>query len=167
MMSNVIEQILNTRVEKYCLFEKNDIVRAAGAIGGVDVNVDPIAASRLHIPMGTQKLRQDKLAHFLSPTISGPVESARRQKQVLMDLFEALKNKNIVVTSILAQAIFSSIETNISPADAIAQYSKFSGRSDWKFKELEMPVIAERHENYQAYDPNLDECRKLLSDAAR
>jgi anionic cell wall polymer biosynthesis LytR-Cps2A-Psr (LCP) family protein len=70
-VGTLIEQIMDARIPKYCVFTKDDVIRAAASFGGISVDVDEKAASTLRVTKGIQKLNNEQLVGFLKPGLSG------------------------------------------------------------------------------------------------
>jgi hypothetical protein len=161
-VSTVTEQIMGTRIPKYAVLEKNDIIRIAAVLGGVKIDVDEKAAAEMKLRMGPQKLSSAQLASFLRLSISGVEDSKTRQVKVMKAILEGLTSKNIVLSALAAQEIIASTQTNISPAELMDEYGKFSTVQSWKFKEYSLPVKRLYHAGRRSAVPVLEECRALL-----
>lgn len=158
----LVEQLMSTRVTKYCIFGKDDVIRTASSIGGIGVNVDSKAASYLGVARGRQRLSGQKLIKFMSPKVSGSQDSRERQFVAMKSLFTALRSKNIVLTALLADQIIANIETNFTSQDVMDHYNKFMSRSNW---DLEFHVLPTREINIEGkayHDPKLEQAREIL-----
>jgi len=162
-VSTFIERILSTHVPKYCVFNKDDIIRIAGAIGGISTNVDQKAASYLNTTSGKHKLTDKLLVKYLSPGVSGVEDSKRRQGEIIKSMFEQIKNKNIVITALLADQIISNTETNFNSSEIMENYTKFMQKQNWTFTNHELPVKENRNEDRVCYDPDLEKCKTLIN----
>ena len=162
-VSTLVEQIMNTRISKYCVLEKEDIIRVAGALGGINkVDVDEKAASAMKIPKGPQKLTNLQLVQFLKPSLTGTQDFKVRQIKVLKAIFEEFSSKNTVLTALLAQQVLSHLQTNVSALEAMDEYAKFTAVKGWTFKEHSLPVKQVMRDGRVIADPNLEECKTLL-----
>jgi anionic cell wall polymer biosynthesis LytR-Cps2A-Psr (LCP) family protein len=161
-VSLIAEQIFNTRVPKQAVLEKNDLIRIAATLGGVTVDVDEKAAAELKVKKGTQKLSGDQVALFLRPHLSNAEESKDRQIRVIKALFGGFTSKNIVLTAILSKELIATVQTNISAAELMDQYTKFSSVQNWTFKQYSLPVKQIWYRGRGSLDPILEECRTLL-----
>ncbi len=160
--STLIERIMNTRIQKYAVFDKDDIIRTATSIGGLKVPIDSKASAGLGIKKGTQLLKGQKIISFLNPSLSGYKDSEKRQVAILKGIFEQLQSKNIIVTSLFADQILTNIETNITATETMKHYNNFLSRKNWVFKSHALPIKIVRKENKTIYEPILEESRKLL-----
>lgn len=160
--STLIERIMNTRIPKYAMFSKDDILRTALAIGGLKVSVDSKAASSMQLKQGRHTLTGQSIVSFLRPDISGDKDSERRQFEVLKSLFDQLRTKNIILTSLLSEQILTNIETNISSIETMKHYKNFISRKNWSFKSYNLPVTVRSEEGKNILEPNLEESRKLI-----
>lgn len=160
--STLVERIMNTRVPKYAVFQKEDVVRAVAAIGGVTVDVDDAAARALGIPRGRYALRGQQIVDFLKPSLSGSAAAARRQIAVMRALFEGLRTKNIVVTALMAEQVLSGVETNVQVAEAMRHYRNFTSRANWEFRTHRLPGRSIKMEAKTLFEADIEECRKLL-----
>ena len=161
-VSTVIEQIMDTPIPKYIVLEKEDLIRIAGSLGGVTVDVDEKAAAAMKLKKGPQKLSNQQLAFFLKPSLSGIDDFKRRQQVVMKALFDGLSSKNIVITALLAQQLISNIQTNFTATEIIDDYNKFVAVHNWTFKQHELPVKRTVRNGRAIADPDLDEARAIL-----
>jgi anionic cell wall polymer biosynthesis LytR-Cps2A-Psr (LCP) family protein len=153
---------MDARIPKYCVFDKEKVIRVAGAIGGLKVDVDEKAASALKVSKGLQKLNSTQLVLFLKPSISGTEDFEARQTKVIKALFEGLRSKNIVLTALLAQQLITNLETNFTSGEIMDHYSKFVMGKNWITKEYALPVKKETQNGHVRIDPLLEECKTLL-----
>jgi hypothetical protein len=162
-VSTLIEQMMNTRIPKYCVLEKEDIIRVAGALGGINkIDVDEKAAVAMKIAKGPRKLTNQQLVQFLKPSLSDIEDFKVRQIKVVKAIFEEFSSKNIVLTALLAQQVLSHLQTNISALEAMDEYAKFTAVKGWTFKQHSLPVKQAMREGRVIADPNLEECKTLL-----
>ncbi len=163
LTSTLVERIMNTRITKYMVFEKNDIIQTASAIGGVKVIMDDKASSFLRKKKGLQVLKGQTLVNFLLPALSGHEDSEKRQIAVMKSIFEQLQSKNIIITSLLAKQILSHIESNITTSETMQHYNNFISKKKWALKTHSLPVRQVRENNKVIYNPILEKSRTLLS----
>jgi hypothetical protein len=161
-VTTLIEQIVDTRIPKYCVLEKEDIVRITGTLGGLKIPLDDKAASLMKLSKGLQKLSSHQLAVLLKPGLSGTEDFKQRLFYVIKALFEALSSKNIVMTTLLAEQIFTNLQTNFTPNEVMDEYGKFSAVSSWAFKQHPLPVKQNIRGGHVVWDPILEDCRKIL-----
>lgn len=160
--STFVERIINMRVPKYAVFNKDDVLRMANSLGGLDVDVDDDAATALKIPKGRNQLAGVQIVTFLLPSISGTVDSEVRQEKVVKAMFNAFKSKKIVITALLAEQILSDVETNIEPAEAVKHYKVFTTGENWQFQSHTLPIEVATLDGKTVYEPDLEKCQKLL-----
>jgi hypothetical protein len=132
-------------------------------MGGLQVNLDQQAASYLKLSLGKHTLADQSLIDFISPSISGVEGASRRQAELLHVIFNGVINKNIIPTITIAEQIIGSAESNFGATEIMDQYSKFSEKSGWQYKEFELPATIVRRNNRNCYEPQLELCRKLLT----
>jgi hypothetical protein len=161
-VGTLIEQIMATRIPKYLVFTREDVIRVAATFGGITVNVDEKAAAAMHISRGVQKLSGEQLGKFLRPGISGSEDFETRQIQAMKAVFDGLKSKNIVLTALLVEQILSAVETNLSSYEIMSQYAKFTETKKWTFAEHELPLKKIVQDGIPRSDPILEECKTLL-----
>lgn len=162
LTSTLVERIMNTRITKYMVFSKDDIIQTASAIGGVKVNLDNKASSFLRKKKGPQILKGQTLVNYLLPSLSGQEDSEKRQVIVMKSIFEQLRSKNIILTSLLAKQILSHIETNITASETMQHYNNFLSRKKWTLKTHTLPVQQVKEKNKIIYEPILEKSRTLL-----
>lgn len=160
--STLVERIMNTRIPKYSVFDKNDIIRTASSIGGLKVSIDDKAAGLMNLKSGVHTLKGQKIVEFLRPKLSGHEDSEKRQVNVLKSIFDQVRSKNIIITSLLADQVLTNIETNIKASETMQHYNNFLSRKNWTFKSHILPVREVKVENKTVYEPVLDKSRKLL-----
>jgi len=161
-VSTLVEQIMDSRIPKYSVFSKDDVVRVAGGLGGINVNVDEKAAAALRIATGAHKLNTAQIASFLKPSLSGSDDFQSRQIRVLKSIFEGLRSKNIVLTALLVEQILANMTTNFTSAEVMSNYGKFSEVRNWTFKEHKLPLKKVTQKGVARDDPNLEECKTLI-----
>lgn len=162
-VSSLLERILNVRLPKYSVFTRDNVLKAANLLGGVTTTLDDKSSAKLHKKPGTQRLSSEDLSAYLSAANASPEEINQRQRQVLQAIFEGLKSKGIVLTSVTIQQILSLIESNFTTPEVMDTYIKFStGGNNWTFKDLNLPVEESRTKGRVQYKPQLDKCRALL-----
>lgn len=163
-VSTFLERILDIRIPKYCVFDKNDIIRTAGALGGIQTNIDEKAASALSLATGTHKLFGKNLLLFLSPSISGVEDCNYRQSRLFENIFNGFRNKSLTMTLILAEQILTNTETNFMSFEMMEQYGKFNARNNWNYKEINIPAQPVKRGKRVCYEPVLEKCRDLLKE---
>lgn len=160
--STLVERIMNTRIQKYVTFDKDDIIRTATSIGGLKIFIDDKASSALNMKKGMQTLKGQRIINFLNPSVSGYKDSEKRQVAILKSIFEQLRSKNIIVTSLFADQVLTNVETNITATETMKHYNNFLSRKKWKFKSFSLPIRTIKKENKTVYEPILEESRKIL-----
>jgi hypothetical protein len=161
-VSTLIEQIMDARIPKYCVFDKDKIIRVAGSIGGIKVDVDEKAASAMKITKGFQNLSGVQLVSFLNPGISGTDDFEARQTKIIKALLQGLKSKSIVLTALLTQQLIANLETNFTSGEIMDHYSKFIAVKNWTTKDYDLPVKKVTQNGRVRIDPVLEECKTLL-----
>ncbi len=160
--STLVERIMNTRISKYATFDKNDIIRTAASIGGLKVAIDDKASAVLGLKKGPHLLKGQKIIQFLKPSVSGQEDSQKRQVEILKSIFEQLRSKNLIITSLLADQVLTNIESNITATEIMKHYNNFTSRKNWKFRNYSLPIRTTKKENKIIYEPILEESRKIL-----
>jgi len=163
MVATFVERIMDTRIPKYVVFDKADIIKVAGSMGGIQVNLDDNAASYLNLSKGKQKLVDQSLVQFLSPSISGYEDASRRQSELFRAMYDALLNRSVIPNLMLADQIISATETNFGASEIMDQYSKFNEKTNWRYRELNLPATAVKCGTRTCFDPQLENCRELLT----
>lgn len=160
--STLIERILNTRISKYVVFNKNDIIRTAASIGGLKVNIDDKASAILRIRSGNNILKGQKIIDFLKPSLSGYADSEQRQIAILKSIFDEIRFKNILLTPLLADQILTNLQTNINAAETMKHYNNFIAKKNWRFISHKLPIEEKKEGNKTIFEPVLDKSRLLL-----
>jgi anionic cell wall polymer biosynthesis LytR-Cps2A-Psr (LCP) family protein len=163
-VTSLLERLFNTRIPKFISCSKDDIVSISNILGGLTVDVDAKASSFLGIPRGKQKLDSKIVTKYLSPAVSGAADAQERQTQALRNLFDEIRFKNVVPTLMTANQIIGSSETNFSATEIIEQFSRFSGKTNWIYKEDFLPASYIQKNGRNCYDPDLINCRRIISD---
>ena len=164
MVATFVERILDTRIPKYIVFDKDDLINIAGAMGGLRANIDEHAASYLKLNSGSQKLSGQSLLKYLSPVISGVEGARQRQTEMLRAVFTGLQNKSIIPTLMLADQIIGSTETNFGATEIMDNYSRFNEKSSWTYREAVLPATSVRRGKRNCLEPQLDKCKKILTE---
>ena len=163
MVATFVERILDTRIPKYIVFDKNDLIQLASAIKALQVNVDEHAASYLKIGAGKQHLSEQILVKYLSPGVSGINDARRRQSELLHAVFDGLRNKKLIPTLLLADQIISATQTNFGATELMNQYSRFIEKTNWQFREKTIPGTIVKRGSRTCFDPDLSKCKELLT----
>jgi hypothetical protein len=163
-VTTIVERILNVRVPKYAVLDKEDITRSVATLGGVNVVVDEAAASALRVRGGRRKLKDDEIVAFMRPGVSGGEDAVRRQMDVIKAVFDGFRSKGIVMTALMADQMLSGTESNLTSSELMGYFTNFSSRSNWAFKSHNLPVknVTVGGRVYQ--EPLLDACKKLLTE---
>jgi len=162
--TTLIERIFNTRISKYAVLEKDDVLRAVSTLGGVNVPVDEAAASVMRIKGGKRKLKDEDLVSFMRPGLSGEADAVRRQTEVIKAIFDGFSSNNIVLTALMADQIMSGIESNMGSAEVMKHYANFKSRPNWTFQSQKLPSKSVSLRGRTYMEPVLESCRKLLTE---
>jgi anionic cell wall polymer biosynthesis LytR-Cps2A-Psr (LCP) family protein len=162
-VSTILEQIINTRISNFCIVDKNDIVQIASVIGKVAISVDDKAASALNLSQGTHTLGSEQLAEFLKPSVSGYDDSYARQLLVIRSFFDALRQRNIVLTALLVDQILTYIETNFTGSEVMKHYKNFTQRRNWDLVTMQLPVKKVQTSQGVSLEPEVEKTRTILS----
>lgn len=163
-LGSIVEQLLNTRIPKYCIFERNALVFTAGAIGRLPMNLDAQSAARLGLSAGVNKLNEQQLVGYMRHSGSPASEESftMKQDQVFTAFFEALKSKNLILSPVLIEQILSQIKSNFSSAEILDHYNEFSGIQNWALHKIVLPVKKVTQNGQVRYEPVVDQCATLL-----
>jgi hypothetical protein len=161
--STLVERILDAKIPKYVIFERDDIMRTASSVGGVMLAVDQVAAGAMGTRAGKQRLAGQRILSYLRTDVSGVKDSELRQLQVLRALFESLKNRDIVLNAMLAEQILANIDANITASEVMKHYDNFSNRSNWNFRTHELPNFAVNEQGRALAEPDLSKSRGMLN----
>jgi anionic cell wall polymer biosynthesis LytR-Cps2A-Psr (LCP) family protein len=153
-VSTFIERILNLKIHKYIVIDKNSLIQIAGAMGGLSTVVNDNAAAELNIARGTQKLTGNQLLTYLTPA-AGFEESRIRQASLIRNLYEDLRKKSFIPTLLLSEQLLTNTESNFIPSDIMEQYNKFMNKTSWSFKEHTFPATAVKLNYSTCYEPDL------------
>ncbi len=162
LASTLVERIMNTRIPHYSVFEKSDIIQTAAAIGGIRVELDNRAATIMKRKRGEQHLKGMALVEYLRPSLSGFEDSEKRQISALKSIFNQIRSKNLIITSLLAKQVLAQIESNLTASDILKHYNNFISRKQWTFNDFKLPVIQKKEKNSVIFEPDLEKSRKLL-----
>ncbi len=161
----LVERILDAKIPKYVIFERDDIMRTASSLGGVMLNVDNAVASAMGLRSGRRRLAGQQILTYMRPDVSGAKDSELRQTQVLRSLFEGLRTKQIVLSAMLMEQILANIDANMTATEAMKHYNNFSNRSDWQFITHELPAAEVTEKGRILAEPVLSRSRGMLNPA--
>jgi len=159
----VVEKVMDSRVSRYTMLNKDNVARIAASIGDIFVDVDPKAASVMGLRTGKQKLGSESIVQFVSPALSGWDDAQRRQMLLIKTLFESISNKTVVLTALLANQLIAGVETNMTSTEVMDELGKLASHKGWKFMTHRLPTQQVVREGRTSEEPMLEECRKLLS----
>ncbi len=160
---SVAERLLKTKINKFVVYNANDVRKIIDIMGGISINVDRKAATVLGIVSGKRKANGYYAVKFMSPSISGENDAKRRQKEVLNDLFNNLKDKNILLSAGVINQIFSGSNSNITPKEALVLYSMFNEVKGWKMKSFTIPGNSVVREGSPYFKPNVKELSRIFN----
>lgn len=162
-VTTLVEQMMNTKVGDYAVFDMESAVRLISSLGGLPIAVDRKVATHLGINPGEQKLSSQQILRMMNPTIDGYEASQERQIVVLKALFENIRKENIVINSIMAEQIAGNMETSFGPADMVKHYKRFMEKKDWRFIQQKLPTTPIKKGSGLIFAPNLEQARELLT----
>jgi hypothetical protein len=163
-VSTFIERILNLKIHRYIVIDKNNLMRISNGIGGLSTTIDEKASAELNRTRGPGKLKGAEIIKYLSPSV-GFEESRIRQASLIRNLYEDLRKKNLVPTMILAEQLLTNTESNFLPSDIIEQYNKFMNKTNWSYREHSFPVTIVKRENVVFYETDLIKCKYLFNES--
>ncbi len=160
--STLLERIVDARITRYCVFDRESIRRTVEAMGGILIDVDEKAASALNISAGAHTLSGRNVVTLLKPSISGWDDSRRRQQHVLRALFKKARSRGFVLNAVLAARLLSGVETNFTAPEVVRDYKKLVSRRNWTFRTHTLPTKRVRRRNRVLYEPTLEQSRNIL-----
>ncbi|HEX2958519.1 MAG TPA: FecR domain-containing protein [Chitinispirillaceae bacterium] len=163
-VSTFIERILNLKIHKYIVIDKNSLIRISNGIGGLHSTIDDKAAVELNKARGLQKLTGTEIITYLSPS-AGYEECRVRQASLIRNLYDDLRKKTFVPTLLLAEQLLTNTESNFLPSDIMDQYNKFINKTSWSFKEHTFPVTIVKRNDIVYYEPDLIKCKLLFNES--
>ncbi len=163
-VSTFIERILNLKIHRYIVIDKNSLIRISNGIGGLNAMIDDKAATELKKTRGSQKLKGAEIIAYLSPS-AGVDECRVRQASLIRNLYEDLRKKNFVPTMLLAEQLLTNTESNFLPSDIMEQYNKFINKKNWSYREHSFPVTVVKRENVVFYEADLIKCKTLFNES--
>lgn len=161
-VQSMVEQLLSTRVERYCALDKNGLLQIVTSLGNITVDVDDRAARFMGLRTGRQPLDADQVFTFLKPRISGLEDTRLREERVLRSLFDAVRGGNVVVTTALAQRALSVMESNFTVPEVVGAYAKFSAKQGWSMSMAHLPGTRQRMGSSTVFTPDPSAARRLL-----
>jgi anionic cell wall polymer biosynthesis LytR-Cps2A-Psr (LCP) family protein len=162
--STFVERILNTRIPKFMIINKEQVIQLATIMGGFDIPIDDKAAAALKVSRGRQRLQGRLIVDFLKPSISGMADAELRQEQIFQGLFEAMKSRRVVFTALLADQMLANMETNITAGEIMKTYQGFTTRPNWRFAKYSLPVRNITRDFKTIQEPILEQARAILTE---
>ncbi|MBD3239328.1 MAG: hypothetical protein GF331_01990 [Chitinivibrionales bacterium] len=161
-VQSMVEQLLSTRVERYCALDKQGLLQIVTTLGSITVEVDDRAARFMSLRPGRQPLNAEQVFTFLKPRISGSEDTRMREERVLRSLFDAVRGGSIVVTSALAQRALTVMESNFTAPEVVGAYAKFRAKQGWSMSMDHLPGARRRVGNATVFTPDPSAARRLL-----
>ncbi len=161
-VQSMVEQLLSTRVERYCALDKNGLLQIVTSLGSITVEVDNRAARFMGLTPGRQPLNAEQVFTFLKPRISGLEDTRLREERVLRALFEAVRTGNVVVNTALTQRALSVMESNFTVSEVLGAYAKFRARHGWSMSMARLPGTRRRMGSATVFTPDPSAARRLL-----
>lgn len=163
-VSTFVERILNLKIHRYIVIDKNSLIRISNGIGGLNTIIDEKAAAELNKARGPHKLKGAEIIAYLTPS-SGFDESRVRQASLIRNLYDDLRKKNFVPTMILAEQLLTNTESNFLPSDIMDQYNKFMNKTNWSYREHTFPITVVKRENTVYYEADLVKSKTLFNES--
>jgi hypothetical protein len=162
-VSTFVERILNLKIHKYIVIDRNNLLRIANGMGGLNAIVDEKAATELRIARGAHKLNGSQILTYLTPN-GGFEESRIRQSNLIRNLYDDLRKKSFIPTLLLTEQLLTNTESNFIPSDLMEQYNKFMNKTNWSFKEHIIPISIVKRNNSVYYEADLIKCKMLFNE---
>jgi hypothetical protein len=163
LVNSILERILNIRLTRYTQFTRDDILKTADILGGLNATLDPKSSAQLKMNAGVHKLTSQNLAAYLSPGRSSAEEAEVRQRQLLGSLIRDLRDKSIVLTTPTTGQILALIESNFTAQEVMDFYLRLTTPSEVRHKDVNLPVLEQRVKGRLVYEPDLDKCREIVA----
>jgi hypothetical protein len=162
LVNSILERILNLRLTRYTQFTRDNILKAADILGGLNATLDLKSSAQLKMNSGIHRLTSQNLAAYLSPARSSADEAETRQRQLLGSLIRDLRDKNILLTAPTAGQILALIESNFTAAEVMDFYLRLTTTSEVRYKDVNLPVQKQQVKGKLAYEPDLEKCRAIV-----
>jgi hypothetical protein len=161
--TSMVERIIGMKVQYYFIQEREQLVNTINIINGIEVDVDAGAANYLGIDAGINKLNGLKAVRFMSPGISGPAGTTRRQNKLMWSVFKRVNEKKLVITVVLFNRILPNMR--VSPGFdsrvGMEMYDKFTSKSGWR---IAMGLMPGTTGEKKLYKPAYNEIRKIFTE---
>jgi hypothetical protein len=161
LVNSIIERILNIRLTRYAQFTRNDILKTADILGGLNATLDSKSSAQLKMKAGTNKLTSQNLAAYLSPARNSPEDVEARERQLLGSLIQGMRDKSIVLTTPTTGQILALIESNFTAQEVMDFYLRI-GRSSLQQNHVNLPVHEQHAKGKLVYEPDLEKCRAIV-----
>ena len=152
LVNSILEHILNIRLTRYAQFTRDDILKTADILGGINATLDPKSSAQLKMNAGVQRLTSQNLAAYLSPARSSAEEVEARERQVLGSLIQGMRDKTIVLTTPTTSQILALIESNFTTQEVMDFYLRISGGSSLRQNHVNLPVHEQRVKGRLVYE---------------
>jgi hypothetical protein len=162
LANSIIERILNIRLTRYTQFTRDDILKTADILGGLNATLDAKASAQLKMKMGANKLMSQNLAAYLSSARNSPEEVEVHERQLLGSLIQGIRDKSIVLTPPTTAQILSLIESNFTTQEVMDFYLRLSTSSSVLQKHVNLPVHEQRTKGRLVFEPDLEKCRAIV-----
>jgi hypothetical protein len=164
LVNSLLERILTLRLTRYAQFTRDNILKTADILGGINASIDQKSSAQLKMSAGSNRLNSQNLATYLSPASSSPEEAEVRQRQLLGDLIKDLRDKKIVLNATNTSQILGLIESNFTTQEVLDYSLRLSTSGDLKHKDVNLPVKEQRVKGRLVYEPDLDKCREIIGE---
>jgi hypothetical protein len=162
LVNSIIERILNIRLTRYTQFTRDDILKTADILGGLNATLDSKSSALLKMNVGANKLTSQNLAAYLSPARNSPEEVEARERQLLGSLIQGMRDKSIVLTTPTTGQILSLVESNFTAQEVMDFYLRISSSSVQQ-NHVNLQVHEQHAKGRLVYEPDLDKCRAIVA----
>jgi hypothetical protein len=162
LVNSILEHILNIRLTRYTLFTRDDILKTADILGGLNATLDAKSSAQLKMNIGVHKLTSQNLAAYLSPSRSSAEDAEARQRQLLGSLIRDMHDKRIVFTTPITGQILALIESNFTTQEFMDFYLRLTTTSEIRYKYVTLPAHEQQAKGKLVYEPDLEQCRAIV-----
>jgi hypothetical protein len=139
LAASIVERLSHKRLEHYAVVSRENAVDVINRLGGVYIDVDNLAADKMVVQPGFQKLDGAKVKTYIGSALNLGMSTpdraealARRQNQVLHAIFDAALNNKITFSVLMFAMIFNKMDTDMEPEYGMSTYKIFKSKQDWR-----------------------------------
>ncbi len=156
----VVQRMIGRPIDYVVNISYSNVFELVYILDGISVDVDEVAANKMRISKGRQRLSEKQLIKYLDPRLSG---ARTRQKKLLLSLFSALKEGGLSSYNKYFLPILKATQTNISLKDGGKLFKIYRSIPSWQVVSSTLPSSVFMKGPVVLGKPKYDQIQKIYN----